>query len=159
MTAADEPLSPRERGRGEGSEMHTRSNPPLPTRTRSTAKTLRTKTTDADAALWYHLRDRRLAGLKFRRQHPIPPYVVDFYCGEARLIVELDGSQHYPSADASRTEMLERQGFLIVRFWDNKILVEMERVLNEILHIASDRTLTRPFGAPSPEGRGKQQKA
>jgi len=115
--------------------------------------------TDAEAALWYHLRDRRLAGLKFRRQHPIPPYVVDFYCGEARLIVELDGSQHYPSADASRTEMLERQGFLIVRFWDNQILVEMERVLNEILQIASDRTLTRPFGAPSPGGRRKQQKA
>ena len=66
--------------------------PPLPSRTRDHARDLRQATTDAEQRLWFYLRGGRLNGLKFRRQHPIPPYIVDFYCGAKKLVVELDGS-------------------------------------------------------------------
>ncbi|KZC41582.1 DNA methylase, partial [Rhodanobacter sp. FW510-R12] len=98
--------------------------PPLPTRTLNTAKSLRTAGTDAEHKLWYHLRARRLGGFKFRRQHPIPPYVVDFYCDELELVIELDGSQHSEEIDRTRTQALERQGLLVLRFWDNQALQE-----------------------------------
>ncbi|MGH8147090.1 MAG: endonuclease domain-containing protein [Rhodanobacteraceae bacterium] len=135
------------------------TNPSLPTRTRGTAKALRGDMTDAERRLWYQLRDGRLDRFKFRRQHPIPPYVVDFYCREAALVVELDGSQHQPNVDAMRTAALEKQGLFVLRFWDNQTLTELDAVLNEILHVARDRTLTRPSGAPSPGGeRGETVK-
>ncbi|HEX5353782.1 MAG TPA: endonuclease domain-containing protein [Rhodanobacteraceae bacterium] len=114
--------------------------------------------TDAEHALWYRLRGSRLDGLKFRRQHPVPPYIVDFYCAEARLVVELDGSQHGSGVDAVRSASLERQGMQVLRFWDNQVLTEIDAVLREILLVVRDRTLTRPFGAPSPGGRGEKQR-
>jgi very-short-patch-repair endonuclease len=100
-----------------------------------------------------------LNGLRFRRQHPIPPYIVDFCCQEAELVVEVDGSQHNPQVDAARTTALERQGFKILRFWDNQVLQEMDSVVAAIWNAVQARTLTRPFGAPSPEGRGEEQRA
>ena len=114
--------------------------------------------TDAEQTLWFRLRGGRLDGWKFRRQHPIPPYIVDFYCTEAKLVVELDGSQHSEEVDAVRTMALERQGLMVLRFWDNQVLASMDDVLSEILRVASDRTLIRPYGAPSPGGRGEKQK-
>jgi len=66
--------------------------------------------TDAEQKLWCRLRGGRLNGLKFRRQHPVPPYIVDFYCMEAKLVVELDGSQHDADVDAARTAALEGGG-------------------------------------------------
>ena len=144
-------------GAGEGSVTSRRVNPPLPTRTRGAAKTLRRKMTDAEQRLWYRLRGGRLDGLKFRRQHPVPPYVVDFYCTEAKLVVELDGSQHDADVDAARTAALERQDLQVLRFWDNQVLTDIDAVLGEILLVVRERTLTRPFGAPSPDGRGKRQ--
>jgi very-short-patch-repair endonuclease len=138
--------------------MAKRTNPPLPTRTRDTAKALRESMTDAERALWYRLRGGRLDGLKFRRQHPVPPYVVDFFCQKAGLVVELDGSQHTQEADATRTAALEGQGLLVLRFWDNEALNNIEGMLEQILRIARTRTLTHPFGAPSPGGRGEQPK-
>jgi very-short-patch-repair endonuclease len=114
--------------------------------------------TDAEQALWFRLRGGRLDGWKFRRQHPVPPYIVDFYCMEAKLIVELDGSQHDADVDSARTAALERQGLKVLRFWDNQVLADIDAVLSEILEVARDRTLTRPFGAPSPEGRGTSNK-
>ena len=146
-----------------------RINPPLPTRTRSAAKTLRGRMTEAERALWFRLRGGRLDGLKFRRQHPIPPYIVDFYCTEANLVVELDGSQHGTEVDATRTAALEGHGLRVLRFWDNQVLADGNAVLSEILGVARGRTLTRPFGAPlsrgergeamslSHGGRGKSQ--
>ncbi|MGH8158694.1 MAG: endonuclease domain-containing protein [Rhodanobacter sp.] len=125
--------------------------PPLPTRTLTTAKTLRTTSTDAELKLWYHLRARRLGGFKFRRQHPLPPYVVDFYCDELRLTIELDGSQHSEEVDSTRTHALERQGLLVLRFWDNQVLQETAAVLEAILSIARDRTLSP---TPLPMGEG-----
>jgi very-short-patch-repair endonuclease len=113
--------------------------------------------TDAEQKLWYRLRGGRLGGLKFRRQHPVPPYVVDFYCKDARLVVELDGSQHSEDADVLRTRALERQELKVLRFWDNQVLTDLDAVLGEILLAVRARTLTRPFGAPSPGGRGEKQ--
>jgi very-short-patch-repair endonuclease len=114
--------------------------PPLPTRTLASAKTLRTASTDAENKLWYYLRAGRLGGFKFRRQHPLPPYIADFYCDELKLVIELDGSQHSEESDLTRTNALERQGLLVLRFWDNQVLQEIEAVLEVILNTAQGRS-------------------
>jgi very-short-patch-repair endonuclease len=106
------------------------------------ARKLRRASTDAETHLWYHLRSRRLAGHKFRRQHPIGRHVADFACEEARLVVELDGGQHSDSADALRTRALEAAGYQVLRFWNNDVLENTDGVLEEILRtlrIATDR--------------------
>ena len=79
------------------------------------------------------LRGSLLNGYKFRRQHPIPPYVVDFYCDAKRLVVELDGSQHNMEVDRTRTLYLQSQGLKVLRFWDNEALQQTEAVLEAIL--------------------------
>ncbi|MHB1274102.1 MAG: endonuclease domain-containing protein [Rhodanobacter sp.] len=112
---------------------------------------MRQSGTDAERKLWYQLRAGRLNGMKFRRQHPIPPYIVDFYCEARKLVVELDGSQHNVEADRERTRFLERQGLKILRYWDNEVLQQMEAVLEAIVNIADSRTLTP---APLPVGEG-----
>jgi len=99
-----------------------RINPPLPSRTLEHAHSLRRTSTDAEHKLWHRLRAGRLNGFKFRRQHPIPPYIVDFVCLQARVILELDGSQHGDDRDATRTRSLEAKGFKVMRFWDNDVL-------------------------------------
>lgn len=88
--------------------------------------------TDAEERLWFHLRNRRLGGHKFRRQVTIHPYIVDFLCIEKRLIVEADGSQHSENVDARRTAFLELQGYRLVRFWNSEILSNTEGVLEAI---------------------------
>jgi very-short-patch-repair endonuclease len=90
--------------------------------------------------------------LKFRRQHPVPPYVLDFYCESANLAVELDGSQHSDGVDARRTQFLEKQGIKVLRFWDNEVLSNFEAVLSSILASIQAPTLTPD---PSPTGRGE----
>jgi very-short-patch-repair endonuclease len=125
--------------------------PPLPTRTRQHARDLRQDGTDAERKLWYQLRAGRLNGMKFRRQRPIPPYIVDFYCEAKKLIVELDGSQHDEEFDRKRTRFLEMQGLKILRYWDNEILQQMETVLEAIVDSADSRTLTP---TPLPMGEG-----
>ena len=107
--------------------------PPLPTHTLSAARALRATTTDAEIKLWYHLRAKRFARLKFRRQHPIPPYIADFYCKELRLVIELDGSQHDEQSDSARTRALQRQGVFVMRFWDNQVLKQTPAVLEVVL--------------------------
>jgi very-short-patch-repair endonuclease len=131
--------------------MPKRINPPLPTRTQATARVLRRSGTEAEQAQWYRLRAGRLNGLKFRRQHPCPPYIVDFYCDASKLVVELDGSQHGEDVDPARTRFLERRGLRVLRFWDNEVLQQTDVVLGVILAIAQERTLT-PI--PLPEGGG-----
>ena len=125
--------------------------PPLPTRTRQHARELRQSGTDAECKLWYRLRAGRLNGLKFRRQHPIPPYIVDFYCDARKLVVELDGSQHNDEVDRERSRFLETQGLKILRYWDNEVLQQMDAVLEAIVDIAESRTLTP---TPLPVGEG-----
>ncbi|QAU23670.1 endonuclease domain-containing protein [Dyella sp. M7H15-1] len=113
--------------------MPERIKPPLPTRTRDNARQLRKSATEAEQKIWYYLRGGRLNGYKFRRQHSIPPYVVDFYCDAKHLVIELDGSQHNLEVDRGRTLYLQSQGMKILRFWDNEVLQQTEAVLEAIL--------------------------
>ena len=89
--------------------------------------------TDVERKLWLAVRDRRLGGFKFRRQVTIGPFIVDFLCVEARLIVELDGGQHGEEVDARRTSYLEAQGYRVMRFWNNDLIDSFEGVLEAIL--------------------------
>ena len=108
---------------------------------------------DAEQKLWQRLRSGQLGGLKFRRQHPIPPYIADFCCVAEKLIVELDGSQHGEQADAARTRYLEGQGWRILRFWDHDVLQQTEAVIEAIWN---DAGKPDPHPNPSPDGRGAQ---
>jgi len=128
-----------------------RIKPPLPSQSLHRARSLRKAATEAEKRLWFHLRHGRLHGFKFRRQHPIPPYIVDFYCVAAGLVVELDGSQHGEDADRSRTAFLETSGCRVLRFWNDDVMQQMDAVLEVILRAASDRTLT-PTPLPTGEG-------
>ena len=107
--------------------------PDIPPEAIEFARKLRHEQTDAESLMWYLLRDRRLGGHKFRRQHPMPPYTLDFYCHEAGLVIELDGGQHAePARDARRDAWLGQQGLRVVRFWNNQVLQETEAVLSEV---------------------------
>ncbi len=90
---------------------------------------------EAETRLWHQLRDRRLLGHKFRRQHSIGPFIADFACVEARLVIELDGSQHAEAeaADARRTAFLNAAGWTVIRFWNARVLADMDNVLREII--------------------------
>jgi very-short-patch-repair endonuclease len=95
---------------------------------------LRRNSTMAEIRLWSALRDRRLAGYRFRRQHPIGPFIVDFACTRHRLVVEADGGQHNDNAaDEARTEWLTRHRWRVLRFWNNDILANTEGVIETIL--------------------------
>ncbi len=91
--------------------------PPLPSRSHGHGTSV-AKCDDGRRTqrLWQYLRAGRLSGLKFRRQHPIPPYVADFFCDALKLVIEIDGSQHATEADAARTQTLESHGFTVLRF-------------------------------------------
>lgn len=98
-----------------------------------TARRLRKNPTDAETRLWSRLRRKKLDGRRFRRQAPLGPYVADFVCFEARLIVEVDGGQHAErAADAKRTAWLEGQGHRVLRFWNNDVLGNIEGVVEAI---------------------------
>src|SRR5437016_5883899 len=96
---------------------------------------LRGQQTDAERKLWFALRDRRLGGHKFARQQAIGPFIVDFVCREKNLIVEVDGGQHSENAkDAERDANLAREGYRVMRFWNNDVLTNREGVLLTILN-------------------------
>jgi len=118
----------------------------------SRERNLRRAQTDAEARLWRHLRDRRLASYKFRRQHRIGAYFVDLVCAEAKLIVELDGGQHAErkSYDAARTVALEAAGYRVIRFWNDDVLERTEVVLEEILCALNERDPRRCRLTPHP---------
>ncbi|MGQ0676681.1 MAG: endonuclease domain-containing protein [Rhodospirillales bacterium] len=99
------------------------------------ARGMRRESTDAEKRLWSALRGRRLSQYKFRRQHPVGRFIVDFACIEAKLIVELDGGQHASQArrDEKRTRELEASGYRVLRFWNNDALANAEGVLTVIL--------------------------
>ena len=98
------------------------------------AMRLRRDLTDAERVLWRHLRGRGLNDAKFRRQHPIGRYVVDFVCLETGLVIEIDGGQHAQqrAQDAARTRYLEAEGFRVIRFWNNEVAENVEGVLTAI---------------------------
>ena len=97
-------------------------------------RTLRSNMSDAEQALWHLLRCRQISGLKFRRQHPLGDYILDFVCLENKLVLEVDGGQHGPQAghDENRTQKLQAAGFRVLRFWNNEVLKEIESVKEKI---------------------------
>ncbi|UXN61697.1 endonuclease domain-containing protein [Phyllobacterium zundukense] len=104
------------------------------------ARALRKNETDAEYRLWYDLRNRLLNGYKFSRQIPLGPYVVDFVCRTERLIVELDGSQHAESThDDVRTRWLNKEGYSLLRFWNDEVVKERRAVLDTILAVLEGR--------------------
>ena len=109
----------------------------LPEFTQTNARTLRREMTVAEARLWYHLRRQESGGYKFRRQHPPGPFILDFYCAQAKLVIEVDGGQHFDEGnllrDASRMRYLENQGLRVLRFTNTEVLQTPESVLNVIL--------------------------
>ena len=102
----------------------------------SFARELRQQHTNAERALWMKLRNRELEGVKFRRQQPIGPYIVDFVSLQRRLIIEIDGGQHNEERekerDEERTMSLEERGYRIMRFWNNEVMTNPEGVLERI---------------------------
>ena len=105
----------------------------LPHRT-NRARTLRSAGTDAELRLWRRLRNRQLGGYKFTRQSPIGVYYADFLCREARLVVEVDGSQHVESrSDGRRDDDLAALGYRVVRVWNNDISERLDQVLEMLL--------------------------
>ena len=97
------------------------------------ARRLRRDETAAEQAIWRLLRNRQFSSLKFRRQHPIGRYFVDFYCHERRLVIEIDGGQHSPESDHKRTACLEGRGLTVLRFWNNEVQENIEGVWETIL--------------------------
>ena len=118
------------------------------------------QSTDAERLLWSGLRDRRLLGLKFRRQAPIGRFIVDFVCPEKRLIVEIDGGHHQEQrmSDASRTAWLSSRGFRVIRYWNNEVLEDIDSVMESIRMTLDGKTAPSP--QPSPvEGEGVKQRS
>ena len=107
----------------------------------SIARTLRRNLTDAEQRLWSRLRRRQVEGYRFRRQAPLGPYVVDFACFAARLVIEVDGGQHgwRTEQDAVRSSWLEANGFHVLRFWTNEVLGNLEGVLETIRRAMPNR--------------------
>jgi very-short-patch-repair endonuclease len=116
-------------------------------RLREFARDLRQTATDAEQHLWFRLRNRQFENCKFRRQHPVAGYVLDFACEELRLGIELDGSQHMTATaqryDTARSERLQSHGWTILRFWNNDVFEQMEGVLTVIAE-AIERIRQRP---------------
>ena len=123
----------------------------VPKQTREHSRALRSNQTDAEQRLWYHLRRRQVNGWRFRRQHPIPPYIVDFACVEAKLIVEADGSQHATATnDPIRDQRLRDAGWRILRFWNPDILRQTSDVMETIAAALG------PLPHPPPQERGRE---
>jgi len=103
--------------------------------------------------LWARLRDRRFVGARFRRQHPIGPFIADFCCTEAKLVIELDGGQHALrlAEDQVRTKYLESEGYVVLRFWDSEALTNTEGVLQRIAEALGFKG-TSPSPCPLPRG-------
>lgn len=108
--------------------------------------------TDAERMLWAVLRNRQLDGAKFRRQATIGPYVVDFLCIEASLVIELDGGQHDETRDGRRTEFLEARGLAVTRFWNHEVIENLDGVAEAIRLALLKKTLTQPSPAKAGEG-------
>lgn len=120
------------------------------------AKTMRTNATDAESLMWQLLRNKRFMNLKFRRQHVIAPYIVDFYCHELGLVIELDGSQHNTedgrAYDIERTKFLEALGLTVVRYWNHDVSGRMDEMLEDLWRRCSE--LKKPLPNPLLRGEG-----
>ncbi|OGI43572.1 MAG: hypothetical protein A2V92_06300 [Candidatus Muproteobacteria bacterium RBG_16_65_31] len=167
------PLSPRERDgvRAAGGEGRGTHKATLPKELIELARELRAQQTDAEQLIWGLLRDRRVHDAKFRRQYPIElggkRFVVDFYCDEAKLAVEVDGGQHQEqeARDTERTRLLEQQGIKVIRFWNHEVLAQTQSVIESIWNTLEEQSpMTQPPSPPTqpspptplPQGEGSQ---
>ena len=127
-------------------------HPRLPEDILGFARSLRVHQTNAENLLWLLLRNRNIGGFKFRRQHPVGRFILDFYCKEAGLAVELDGGEHNDDGtalnDQHRTAELERLGVEVIRFWNNEVLTSTEAVLEKIYQELLDRSGSHPSQRP-----------
>jgi very-short-patch-repair endonuclease len=119
------------------------------TRVIQQARHLRRSSTRAEKRLWLHLRNRKMAGLKFRRQVPVGNRILDFFCAEAQLAIELDGSGHCghfaQTADLDREIELHEKGIRIIRFYNSEVFANLDGVLNAIIYAADpERSLWPP---------------
>ena len=125
------------------------------------ARLLRKKATEPERILWRHLRNRNFASYKFRRQHPVDRYVLDFYCPSAKLAIELDGGGHNYYAgqihDRTRSQFLARHGVVLLRFWNHQVRQELDSVLRAIWFALEARQQNNPSPSSSPfrKGRGE----
>ena len=107
------------------------------------ARSLRTSMTDAEQALWYRIRRKQIQGAQFYRQKPLLAFIVDFYCPVAKLVIELDGSQHFDAEhqakDHDRDTALTRLGLRVLRFDNRQVLLETDAVLAVIDEIVRER--------------------
>lgn len=135
--------------RGRRSEAKPGEERPAPDSLVGRARLMRREPTEAEDKLWQYLRASRLDGWKFRNQHPKPPYIADFVCIAAKLIVEVDGSQHSEAGnyDSHRTRRFERDGYRVLRFWNNEVLFRIYPVVEAI---RAELTLPLPTAARSP---------
>jgi very-short-patch-repair endonuclease len=121
-------------------------------------RSLRNGATDAERALWRRLKGRQLEDCKFRRQHPFGDFILDFVCLERRIVVELDGSQHFDASayDEARSTFLRAAGFVVLRFWNNEVFDEIDGVLEAIRRelVGEARTPSPPN--PPLEGEGSR---
>jgi very-short-patch-repair endonuclease len=112
------------------------------------ARLLRRKATDTEPILWRHFRNRNFAGYKFRRQHPVDCYILDFYCPTAKLAIELDGGGHNYRVgqirDRARSEFLARNGNIVLRFWNHQVRQEPDSVLQAIWFALQERCSSGP---------------
>ncbi len=113
---------------------HWKTPSPLWEKLKTVARQMRTDPTESEKLLWEHLRARRLSGFRFRQQHSIGQFIVDFYCAEARLVIEVDGPIHEwrKEEDEIREEFIKYHGCRVLRFSDREVLHNVEEVLNEI---------------------------
>ncbi len=105
--------------------------------------------TEAEQKLWSALKQRQVHGFKFRRQHPVGRYIVDFVSLEAKVVIEVDGGQHQKQEeyDAAREAWLNKQGYKVVRFWNNEVLEQFESVKGKVWEVLSK---VAPPSQPSP---------
>jgi very-short-patch-repair endonuclease/Holliday junction resolvase-like predicted endonuclease len=117
------------------------------------SRELRADPTEAEKRLWRALSARKVAGVRFNRQHPVGPFICDFVARTPRLVIEVDGGQHAEAAeaDARRTFYLENQGYRVIRFWNNDLLANMEGVVAEIERVLADM----PSPSPSRQREGR----
>src|SRR5205823_3848890 len=112
-------------------------------RLKGRARSLRTNLTDAEQLLWARLRRKQVLGVQFYRQKPIGNYIADFYAPVARLVVEVDGSQHFDLAkaeyDRRRTEYLKQMGLQVLRYHDRQVLLELDSVVEEIFRVMKEK--------------------
>ena len=107
-------------------------------------KNLRRNQTDAEKLMWSKLRNKQLFGLKFFRQYSVGKYILDFYCPEKRIAIEIDGGQHDDVVDKERTKYLKSRDIEVVRFWNNEVLENIEGVISMIQTTITPPTLPLP---------------